>query len=283
MGERFRRIVRYLFVIFYCSAAPAMLIASLMCIFMMAFSSLQPDNLLLILCVSWVSCAGVAAADYRTQPPKGTPEYIAAVRIFGGSGKRDRLFSKAMQAFCEDEIPYALELFLQVHECRCNDLQKSACCHYIGRCYHTMGCSANARQFFDTAQAGAFAPEINLLFHARACGHAGDVAASAELYRQLLAMNPPQLEISEADMGMMYLHNDCPNEALSCFTHSLAEGKAHCDCLGGIAVSQLYLGNITESEQYYHKALCAMDAASAEGFRAFYEEAKQEMAAKREE
>ncbi len=283
MGEHFRRIARYLFVIFYRSAAPAMLIACLMCIFMMAFSSLQPDNLLLILCVSWVSCAGVAASDHRTQPPKGTPEYIAAVRIFGGTGKRDRLFSKAVQAFCEDAVAYALELFLQVREHKCNDLQQSACCHYIGRCYHTMGCSANARQFFDAAQAGAFAPEINLLFYARACGHTGDVEASASLYRQLIAMNPPQLEISEADMGMMYLHNDCSEEALACFTHSLAEGKAHCDCLGGIAVSQLYLGNTEESERYYQKALRAMDAASAEGFRAFYEEAKQETANKREE
>ncbi len=283
MGERFRRIARYLFMIFYRSAAPAMLIACLMCIFMTAFPSLQLDNPLLILCISWVSCAGVAAADCRPQPPKGTPEYIAAVRIFGGSGKRDRLFGKAMQAFCEDEVPYALELLLQVRDLKCNALQQSACCHYIGRCYHQMGCAANARQFFDAAQEGGFAPEINLLFHARACGHAGDVAASAALYRQLIAMNPPQLEISEADMGMMYLHNDHPAEALACFTHSLAEGKAHCDCLGGIAVSQLYLGNTEESEQYYQKALRAMDAASAEGFRAFYEEAKQEMANKREE
>ncbi|MDD5947510.1 MAG: hypothetical protein PUC41_06925 [Oscillospiraceae bacterium] len=282
MGERIRRIARYCFVIFYRSAAPAMLIACLVFIFGMAFPDLLPTPLLITL-VSWITCAAVVAGDYRKEPPKGTPEYDATVRLFGGSGKRDRLFSKAMQAFCEDEIPYALELFLMVREQKCNAMQQSACCHYMGRCYLQMGCAANARQFFDEAQAGGFAPEINLLFHARACGHAGDVEASAASYRQLIAMNPPQLEIAEADMGMMYLHNDCPAEALACFTHSLTEGKAYCDCLGGIAVAQLYLGHAEESEQYYHKTLRAMDAASVEGFKAFYEEAKQEMAHKGEE
>lgn len=282
MGERIRRVARHLFMIFYRTAAPAMLIACLIFSLGIAFPDLLPDPLVIVLC-SWITCSGVGANDYKKLPSKGTSEYIATVRIFGGNGKRDRLFCKAMQAFCEDNIPYALELFLQVREQKCNPMQKSACCHYIGRCYLLMGCAANARLFFDEAQSGAFAPEINLIFLARACGHTGDVETSATSYRKLIAMNLPLLEIAEADMGMMYLHNDHPAEALECFRHSLSEGKARCDCLSGIAVAQLYLGDVEESERYYHKAMRAMDTASAEGFKAFYEEAKQAMAHQREE
>lgn len=282
MGERIRRIARYCFAIFYRAAAPAMLIACLVFGLGLVFPDLLPEPLLIVL-VSWNTCASIVVADYKQEPPKGTTEYAATVMIFGGLGKRDRLFCKAMQAFCEENTSYALELFLQVHELRCNPMQKSVCCHYIGRCYFLMGCAANARLFFEEAQSEEFAPQVNLIFLARACGHTGDVEASAASYRKLLAMNPPRLEIAEADMGMMYLHNDRSAEALECFKHSLAEGKAQCDCLGGIAVAQLYLGNAEESERYYHKAMRAMDAASVEGFKAFYEAAKQEMAHKREE
>lgn len=282
MGERIRRVARHLFTIFYRSAAPAMLIACLIFILGIAFPDLLPDPLTILL-VIWIASAAIEANNYKKLPPKGTPEYVATVVTFGGNSKRDRLFCKAMQVFCEKNIPYALELFLQVRETQCDPVQKSACCHYIGRCYLLMGCAANARMFFDEAESGGFAPEINLIFLARACGHAGDVEASAVAYRKLLDMNPPQLEIAEVDMGMMYLHNDHPAEALECFRHSLSEGKACCDCLSGIAVAQLYLGNVQESEQYYHKAMRAMDAAGVEGFRAFYEEAKQVTAQQREE
>ncbi|MBQ4346065.1 MAG: tetratricopeptide repeat protein [Oscillospiraceae bacterium] len=280
MGERFRRAVRYLMLLLKEAAAPAMIIIGMLLCILLCLPKLMPEDpqyyFTMLFFVIWFTCAGNVAAHHKVQPPKGTPEYVAVMKIFGGSGRKDRLFSKAMQAFFEQEIPYALELLLQIKECKCTPLQYSTCCHSIGRCYHMMGCASNASTAFEEAEAGGFVPEINLLFWARSRGHAGDVEGSAVLYRRLLDMNCPGLEVAEVDMGMMYLHNDRPADALACFTHSLEEGKAHCDALGGIAVAKLQLGDAAESKVYYQKAIRAMDAESAAGFREVYEEVLRE-------
>lgn len=279
MGERFRRLFRYLFSLLIDSAAPAMLLIGLLLSVMLCVPSLMPEDpqyyFTLLFWVIWLTCAGNVAAHRRIQPPKGTPEYEAVVKVFGRYGRKDRLFSKAVGAFVTDDIPYALELFLQVQELTLSDLQRSACSYYTARCYHAMGCCSNARQFYQQAENGGFAREYNLLCYARCCGHAGDVEESTALYRRLLDMNIPQLELVKADMGMMLLQNDRPAEALKWFQRAEQEGKCYADAVGGIAVAQLYLGNEEESNTYYRKALLAMDDEGKRNFRAYYEEAKE--------
>lgn len=279
MGERFRRVFRYLFSLLIDSAAPAMLLIGLLLSIMLCVPSLMPENpqyyFTMLFWVIWVTCAGNVAAHRRIQPPKGTPEYQAVVKVFGRYGRKDRLFSKAIAAFVEDDIPYALELFLQVHEMSLSTLQRSACCYYAARCYHAMGCCSNARQFYEKAEEGGFAAEYNLLCYARCCGHAGDVEASMTLYQRLLEMKCQQLELVKADMGMMLLQNDHPAEALEWFRRAEEAGECYADALGGIAVAQLYLGNEEESRAYYRKALLAMDDEGKRGFQSYYEEAKE--------
>lgn len=282
MGERFRRVFRYLFSLLIDSAAPAMLIIGLLLSFLLGAPSLMPEDpqyyFFMLYCVIWIACAANVAAHRRMLPPKGTPEYHAAVKLFGGNHRADKLFSKGIEAFVQSELPYALELFLQAYELPLKDSQKSACSYYIARCYHAMGCCSNARQFYAAADEGGFAPEYTLLFYARCCGHAGDVDASMELYRRLMELNAPRMELAEVDMGMMLLNNDRPKEALEWFRRAEQEGKSYADALGGIAVALLYLGDEDQSADYYRKALRAMDSESRGSFQAYYDEAKDDVA-----
>lgn len=276
MNERFRRVFRYLFSLLLVSSAPAMLIIGLLLSFLLGAPSLMPEDpqyyFFMLYCVIWISCAANVAAHKRMMPAKGTLEYHTAVDVFGGNRHTDKLFSKAMAAFVQNEIHYALELFLQVYALPLNDAQKSACAYYIARCYQTMQFPANARQFFAAADEGGFAPEYTLFFYARCCGRMGDVEDSLRLYERLAKVGGLYSEVIETDIGMMLTHNDRHEEALEWFRRAEQSGKSYANALGGIAVALLFLGSEEESAEYYRKAMLAMDDDGKQVFREYYED-----------
>ena len=288
MGERFRRLLSQLLKTAMNAALPALTIAVLFFLLLTKTgmpAQVGPEQapafffglLLLIFAVTFAVTCFYERKKLLHSFSRTDAELIGDA--FGGMGRRDRLFCRAMHECAEGNPKNALELFLTVAEdYQLDDIEKGVLAFYAGRCYQLTGAPSNAAFQFRRAREHGFSEPHSLLFEARSCVRSGDFDRAYALYMQLLDMEcPADFDCLFADLGFLFIRQKRPKDAAEWFRRSIEDGKCYAFALSGMSLAALLSGHYQEALEFRSQALLN-HVDEPEQFKAFFDSIRAETA-----
>ncbi|MBR5405455.1 MAG: tetratricopeptide repeat protein [Oscillospiraceae bacterium] len=265
MVDRFRRLIRQLLAAALLSSPPAVLIDA---VGLMLFSShglparvregREASFLFALFLLVYAVCFAVVCFILRRQLVHAFSRIDGELvgKSFGGFGKRDRLFCRAMQECAAGEVRQALDHFLAVQDFEMSREETGVLAFYIGRCYQLLKTPANAAYHFRRAQENGFSKPHAMLFEARSCEQSGDYDRAFDIYQELLdAELPFDFDHIYADVGFLYIRQNAPREAAKWFRRSLEKGVCVPYALSGMSIAALLAGQFPQAQALRMRAL----------------------------
>lgn len=106
---------------------------------------------------------------------------------FIGFGKKSRNFRKAVEDFCNDDFPKAINELKDIEEkYNLSDSENGVLCFYMARCYDIMSYYPNALNYYEKAEKSGFSDESIILFKANCIGASGDTEQALSIYKDIL-------------------------------------------------------------------------------------------------
>lgn len=280
MVDRFRRLIRQLLAAALLASPPAVLIDA---VGLMFFSShglparvregYEASFLFALFLLVYLICFAVVCFILRRQLVHAFSRIDAALvgKAFGGFGKRDRLFCRAMQECAGGEVRQALDHFLAVQDFEMSREESGVLAFYIGRCYQLLKTPANAAYHFQRARENGFSQPHAVLFEARCCEQSGDYDRAFALYQTLLSEELPyDFDHVYADVGFLYIRQNAPREAAQWFRRSLEKGVCVPYALSGMSVAALLAGQFPQAQALRMRALLS-GVEAPDDFKAVYD------------
>ena len=280
MVDRFRRLIRQLLAAALLASPPAVLIDAFG---LMMFSSRglparvreghEASFLFALFLLVYAVCFAVVCFILRRQLVHAFSRIDEKLvgKAFGGFGKRDRLFCRAMQECAAGEVRQALDHFLAVGDFEMNTEENGVLAFYIGRCYQLLKTPANAAYHFQRARENGFSKPYAMLFEARSCEQSGDYDRAFAIYQELLSEELPfDFDHVYADVGFLYIRQNAPREAAKWFRRSLDKGVCVPYALSGMSIAALLAGQYPQAQALRMRALlCGVDA--PDDYKAVYD------------
>lgn len=176
---------------------------------------------------------------------------------FADMSRKSVLFEKGLEAFCNGEIRYALNLFteLDTGSYEKTDREKGILALYRGRCYHMMGIYPNAVLSYEKAEKSGVLSEPVRLFMASCCGKNGNIRQALEIYSSFLDSDSIYAGVIRTETGHMYLNMGDTENAAKWFHEAVERHENYAEALGGLALTYAMLGKYEESEKYFCEAV----------------------------
>lgn len=191
---------------------------------------------------------------------------------FIGFGKKSRNFRKAVEDFCNDDFPKAINELKDIEEkYNLSDSENGVLCFYMARCYDIMSYYPNALNYYEKAEKSGFSDESIILFKANCIGASGDTEQALSIYNDILNSDNRYSIYVRTYIGKMYLENRQPEKALKWYLEAVEKRENYAMALGGCSLAYLMLGNNEESRKYYQYAIIN-NMSDLEGFKAYYKE-----------
>lgn len=191
---------------------------------------------------------------------------------FIGFGKKSRNFRKAVEDFCNDDFPKAIDELKDIEEkYNLSDSENGVLCFYMARCYDIMSYYPNALNYYEKAEKSGFSDESIILFKANCIGASGDTEQALSIYNDILNSDNRYSIYVRTYIGKMYLENRQPEKALKWYLEAVEKRENYAMALGGCSLAYLMLGNNEESRKYYQYAIIN-NMSDLEGFKAYYKE-----------
>ncbi len=191
---------------------------------------------------------------------------------FIGFGKKSRNFRKAVEDFCNDDFPKAINELKDIEEkYNLSDSENGVLCFYMARCYDIMSYYPNALNYYEKAEKFGFSDESIILFKANCIGASGDTEQALSIYNDILNSDNRYSIYVRTYIGKMYLENRQPEKALKWYLEAVEKRENYAMALGGCSLAYLMLGNNEESRKYYQYAIIN-NMSDLEGFKAYYKE-----------
>lgn len=191
---------------------------------------------------------------------------------FIGFGKKSRNFRKAVEDFCNDDFPKAINELKDIEEkYNLSDSENGVLCFYMARCYDIMSYYPNALNYYEKAEKSGFSDESIILFKANCIGASGDTEQALSIYNDILNSDNRYSIYVRTYIGRMYLENRQPEKALKWYLEAVEKRENYAMALGGCSLAYLMLGNNEESRKYYQYAIIN-NMSDLEGFKAYYKE-----------
>lgn len=191
---------------------------------------------------------------------------------FIGFGKKSRNFRKAVEDFCNDDFPKAINELKDIEEkYNLSDSENGVLCFYVARCYDIMSYYPNALNYYEKAEKFGFSDESIILFKANCIGASGDTEQALSIYNDILNSDNRYSIYVRTYIGKMYLENRQPEKALKWYLEAVEKRENYAMALGGCSLAYLMLGNNEESRKYYQYAIIN-NMSDLEGFKAYYKE-----------
>lgn len=191
---------------------------------------------------------------------------------FIGFGKKSRNFRKAVEDFCNDDFPKAINELKDIEEkYNLSDSENGVLCFYMARCYDIMSYYPNALNYYEKAEKAGFSDESIILFKANCIGASGDTEQALSIYKDILNSDNRYSIYVRTYIGKMYLENRQPEKALKWYLEAVEKRENYAMALGGCSLAYLMLGNNEESRKYYQYAIIN-NMSDLEGFKAYYKE-----------
>lgn len=191
---------------------------------------------------------------------------------FIGFGKKSRNFRKAVEDFCNDDFPKAINELKDIEEkYNLSDSENGVLCFYVARCYDIMSYYPNALNYYEKAEKSGFSDESIILFKANCIGASGDTEQALSIYNDILNSDNRYSIYVRTYIGKMYLENRQPEKALKWYLEAVEKRENYAMALGGCSLAYLMLGNNEESRKYYQYAIIN-NMSDLEGFKAYYKE-----------
>ena len=191
---------------------------------------------------------------------------------FIGFGKKSRNFRKAVEDFCNDDFPKAINELKDIEEkYNLSDSENGVLCFYMARCYDIMSYYPNALNYYEKAEKSGFSDESIILFKANCIGASGDTEQALSIYKDILNSDNRYSIYVRTYIGRMYLENRQPEKALKWYLEAVEKRENYAMALGGCSIAYLMLGNKEESRKYYQYAVIN-NMSDLEGFKAYYKE-----------
>lgn len=191
---------------------------------------------------------------------------------FIGFGKKSRNFRKAVEDFCNDDFPKAINELKDIEEkYNLSDSENGVLCFYVARCYDIMSYYPNALNYYEKAEKSGFGDESIILFKANCIGASGDTEQALSIYNDILNSDNRYSIYVRTYIGKMYLENRQPEKALKWYLEAVEKRENYAMALGGCSLAYLMLGNNEESRKYYQYAIIN-NMSDLEGFKAYYKE-----------
>ena len=191
---------------------------------------------------------------------------------FIGFGKKSRNFRKAVEDFCNDDFPKAINELKDIEEkYNLSDSENGVLCFYMARCYDIMSYYPNALNYYEKAEKFGFSDESIILFKANCTGTSGDTEEALSIYNDILNSDNRYSIYVRTYIGKMYLENRQPEKALKWYLEAVEKHENYAMALGGCSLAYLMLGNNEESRKYYQYAIIN-NMNDLEGFKAYYKE-----------
>ncbi|MDD6345255.1 MAG: hypothetical protein PUA51_03410 [Oscillospiraceae bacterium] len=191
---------------------------------------------------------------------------------FIGFGKKSRNFRKAVEDFCNDDFPKAINELKDIEEkYNLSDSENGVLCFYVARCYDIMSYYPNALNYYEKAEKSGFSDESIILFKANCIGASGDTEQALSIYNDILNSDNRYSIYVRTYIGKMYLENRQPEKALKWYLEAVEKRENYAMALGGCSLAYLMLGNKEESQKYYQYAIIN-NMSDLEGFKAYYKE-----------
>ena len=191
---------------------------------------------------------------------------------FIGFGKKSRNFRKAVEDFCNDDFPKAIDELKDIEEkYNLSDSENGVLCFYVARCYDIMSYYPNALNYYEKAEKSGFSDESIILFKANCIGASGDTEQALSIYNDILNSDNRYSIYVRTYIGKMYLENRQPEKALKWYLEAVEKRENYAMALGGCSLAYLMLGNNEESRKYYQYAIIN-NMSDLEGFKAYYKE-----------
>ena len=191
---------------------------------------------------------------------------------FIGFGKKSRNFRKAVEDFCNDDFPKAVDELKDIEEkYNLSDSENAVLCFYMARCYDIMRYYPNALNYYEKAEKSGFSDESIILFKANCIGASGDTEQALSIYNDILNSDNRYSIYVRTYIGRMYLENRQPEKALKWYLEAVEKRENYAMALGGCSLAYLMLGNNEESRKYYQYAIIN-NMSDLEGFKAYYKE-----------
>lgn len=191
---------------------------------------------------------------------------------FIGFGKKSRNFRKAVEDFCNDDFPKAINELKDIEEkYNLSDSENGVLCFYMARCYDIMSYYPNALNYYEKAEKSGFSDESIILFKANCIGASGDTEQALSIYNDILNSDNRYSIYVRTYIGKMYLENRQPEKALKWYLEAVEKHENYAMALGGCSLAYLMLGNNEESRKYYQYAIIN-NMSDLEGFKAYYKE-----------
>lgn len=191
---------------------------------------------------------------------------------FIGFGKKSRNFRKAVEDFCNDDFPKAVDELKDIEEkYNLSDSENGVLCFYMARCYDIMSYYPNALNYYEKAEKSGFSDESIILFKANCIGASGDTEQALSIYKDILNSDNRYSIYVRTYIGKMYLENRQPEKALKWYLEAVEKRENYAMALGGCSLAYLMLGNNEESRKYYQYAIIN-NMSDLEGFKAYYKE-----------